>query len=247
MGLFSRFFQKKLLDTSLLHGASDIHCHILPGVDDGIQTEADALKALAIYKKLGYQRVVFTPHIMGEYPKNDANYLTERFRAFQELTPQGLELKLAAEYMLDDHFLDHIQNPILSFDGKHVLVETSYWAPSPIMDTQLYQLRLKGYEPILAHPERYVYMDDKKYDQLKKEGLLFQLNLFSLMGAYGDSAKRKAEKLLEKGYYNFTGTDTHRPNWLNRCATSFQAKKSVLEKLRPLLQNSTDLAAGQWK
>lgn len=248
MTFLTALFKKKLLDSKLLEGATDVHCHILPGVDDGIQTLEHSLEVLKYYEEMGYKRIVCTPHVMAEWNKNNTAFLTEQFNAFKSKTPKSIELRLAAEYMLDARFLDHLkEETLLSYDGKHVLVETSYLAPSPIMGTQLYELRLAGYEPILAHPERYVYMRQAQYDKLKKEGVKFQLNLLSLMGAYGSGAKEKAEKLLRMGYYDFVGTDTHRPKWLKRGVENFVVPKSTLDRLKPLFENSVALVDGKLK
>ena len=241
MAFWTKLFETKLKDTDLLEGATELHCHILAGVDDGIQTDADAQRAMEIYQAWGFKRIVCTPHIMTDWGKNNHASLRERFASFKELAPAGLELKLAAEYMLDDQFLARLEEPMLSINETHVLVETSYMAPSPIMDNQLYELKVKGFTPILAHPERYVYMREQDYKYWKSEGLLFQLNLLSLIGAYGSTAKKKAEWLLKSGYYDFVGTDTHRPKWLERGLANFAIKNSLFKLLPPLVKNTIDL------
>ena len=246
--IFSKLFKKKLLATSLLEGAFEIHCHVLPDVDDGVQTLDLALDTLDKYVKLGYQGVVLTPHIMGEWPKNNRSFLTPRFEELKKQAPSELQLKLAGEYMLDHLFLGHLEKgELLTFDGKHLLVETSYMAPSPIMDQQLYETNIAGYQPILAHPERYVYMNRTHYDKLKDRGILFQLNLLSLIGAYGSGAKKKAKELLDAGYYDFVGTDTHRPKWLMNGMNRFEEKNALYTQLAPLFENSIALAQGKLK
>lgn len=248
MKLFSGLFKKKLLNSGLLDGAVDIHNHILPGVDDGIKTLDSTLKALDLYSSLGFAHVVCTPHIMSDYPKNAPTYLTEQFEQLQASAKErGLKLQLAAEYMLDSDFLGHLERePLLSYDGKHVLIENSYMSASPEMANQIYRLKLAGYCPILAHPERYMFLDEAGYDKLRNEGMLFQLNLLSLVGAYGSRVQKKAEYLLHKGYYSFVGTDTHRSKWLQRGIDMFEVKNNILQGIAPLWDNNRLLISGKF-
>ncbi|WP_018109341.1 tyrosine-protein phosphatase [Bacteroides propionicifaciens] len=248
MKLFSGLFKEKLLSSGLLNEAVDIHCHVLPGVDDGVRALNSALEALEVYKKLGFSQLVCTPHIMSDYPLNEPNYLGVEFAQLEVSAKAiGIKLQLAAEYMLDSDFLNHLEaGPLLTYDGKHVLIENSYLSASPEMANQIYRLKLAGYSPILAHPERYTFIDEKGYEKLSNEGMLFQLNLLSLIGVYGSQAQKKAEYLLSKGYYNFVGTDTHRAKWLRRGVEMFEVKKVVLKQLAPLWDNNRRLVNGQF-
>lgn len=248
MKLFSRFFKEKLQTSGLLDGAVDIHCHILPGVDDGAKAMDSALEAIEVYSKLGFSRLVCTPHIMSDYPLNEPNYLVAEFAQLEiKAKALGIELQLAAEYMLDSDFLNHLESgPLLTYDGKHVLIENSYLSASPEMGNQIYRLKLAGYSPILAHPERYMFLDEKGYEKLAKDGMLFQLNLLSLIGVYGTKVQKKAEYLINKGYYSFVGTDTHRAKWLLRGVEMFEVKKKILQQLAPLWNNNRKLVEGQF-
>lgn len=246
--LFTGLFKEKLVNTGILKDAFDIHSHILSSVDDGVKSMEDALSALDTYKDLGFSHVVCTPHIMTDLPLNKPKYLISQFEKLKkEAEGRGITLQLAAEYMLDSNFVDHLNaGPLLSYDGRHVLVETSYLSASPMMLNQIYELRVAGYVPILAHPERYLYMSEQDYIRLKNGGMLFQLNLLSLLGAYGSRARKKAEYLLKNGFYNFVGTDTHRWKWLKRCTNRLELKKSMLAALVPLFRNNESLVRGEW-
>ena len=208
------WFNKKttLREEGLFEGFTDWHSHILPGVDDGIQTMEESLKVLNEFDKIGLRRVWLTPHIMEDFP----NTTQELRRKFDELKANwngSLDIQLASENMLDTLFEERLENndflPI-GDERNQLLVETSYYTPPYNMEELLDKARSKGYYLILAHPERYRYMEDKDYERLKNKGILFQMNLLSITGAYGETAKKKAQYLLNKGYINFLGSDIHR-------------------------------------
>lgn len=207
------FFKKRisLADSGVFKGFTDWHSHLLPGVDDGVQTMDESLKLLARYEELGIREVWLTPHIMEDIPNTTAD-LHRRFGELQEAYRGSLELHLAAENMLDNLFEERLmQEDLLPLgkEGKHLLVETSYFNPPMGLDDLLLRIRSKGYTPVLAHPERYVYMDDEDYRRIKAIGVCFQSNLPSLVGAYGDGVRKKAEWLLKEGMADLWGTDTH--------------------------------------
>ena len=172
----------------------------------------ESLQILSSYEHHGIKEVWLTPHIMEDIPNSTAQLRTR----YSELTTAysgPIILHLASENMLDNLFEERLQQDDLlpiGDDGRQLLVETSYFnAPYGLHDI-LKRIKSKGYFPVLAHPERYIYMGQKEYQQLKQLGVAFQLNLPSLAGAYGTETQRKARWLLEKGYYQYRGTDTHR-------------------------------------
>jgi tyrosine-protein phosphatase YwqE len=187
-----------------------------------------------------------TPHVMSDMPFNTKKYLSEKFEKFlSELKSNGVgdipEMKLAAEYMLDPAFVNHKKEGLLMFADKHVLVETSYMMPPVGFNKILEALMEEGYSPVLAHPERYVYMQMKDYEYLKEQGILLQLNILSLTGAYGRSATDKANMLLKRGFYHYAGSDFHH---LARHEISFSAKtlsKKQVTALKPLIDNNKTL------
>lgn len=207
-------FRKKqtLEESGFFRGFTDWHCHILPGVDDGVQTMEEALQILAEYERLGVKEVWLTPHIMEDIP-NTTQHLRERFKELQATYQGNVVLNLASENMLDKLFEERLEkNDLLPLgkDGKHLLVETSYFNPPMGLNNILLRIKAKGYYPILAHPERYIYMNEKNYQMLKSLGVKFQLNLSALMGRYGKDVQKKASRLQKTGMYEFIGTDLHR-------------------------------------
>ena len=202
--------KKSLLEAGVLRGWTDWHCHILPGVDDGIPTLEDSLAALRWYEAQGVAEVWLTPHVMEDIPNTPAQ-LQARFAELQAAYNGSITLHLAAEHMLDPLFEERLEAGELLPMGEVLLVETSYFNPPLDLDGLLKAIRKKGFQPLLAHPERYVYMEHRDYARLQDElGVAFQLNLPSLAGAYGPEVRKKAERLLAEGRYCRTGSDLHR-------------------------------------
>lgn len=213
----------------MLDGFTDWHSHVLPGVDDGIRTLEESLEVLEAYQNLGVRKLWLTPHIMEDYP-NETAFLRERFKLLQDAWKGTMEIKLASENMLDSLFEMRLEaNDFLPIgdEGRHLLVETSYFNPPYGMDKMLDGIFSAGYEPVLAHPERYSYMDKEGYRSLKERGILFQMNFMSLAGAYGETAKKKAEWLLEQDMVNLTGSDVHRLRLVKEMIARPVGKKSV--------------------
>lgn len=197
--------------SSLLSGFTDHHSHILPGVDDGVKKMEVSLQVLQRYEEIGIAEVWCTPHIMEDIP-NTTEGLKARFAELGAAYQGPIRLHLAAEYMMDGLFEERLeQGDLLTLgkEGNQLLVETSYFTPPMDMDQILFRIKQKGYFPVLAHPERYVYMCKERYKELKEKDIRFQLNLSSLAGAYGPEAKAKALWLLKKQYYNLAGSDLH--------------------------------------
>ena len=197
--------------SSLLVGFTDHHSHILPGVDDGVKKMEVSLKVLERYEQIGIAEVWCTPHVMEDIP-NTTEGLKTRFAELQEAYQGPIKLHLAAEYMMDALFeerLEHGDLLPLGAEGNQVLVETSYFNPPMDLDGLLRRIKQKGLHPMLAHPERYVYMRKERYKELNGNGIRFQLNLSSLAGAYGPEAKDKALWILKQGYYDIAGSDLH--------------------------------------
>ena len=202
---------KSLLSSGLLQGFTDCHSHILPGVDDGVQKLEESLDILDRYEALGVKEVWLTPHIMEDIP-NKTDDLRRRFEALKEAYNGSIRLHLGAENMIDNLFEERLEARDLltvGSEGNHLLVETSYFTPPYGFHDTLEKVKSMGYFPVLAHPERYIYMDEKEYARLKEMKILFQLNIFSLAGLYGKQTRTVAEDLLKRGWYDYAGSDIH--------------------------------------
>ena len=212
MGLFGLFGGRKesLITSGLLSGARDCHTHILPDVDDGVRTMEQAQEILAYEESAGISEVWCTPHVMEDVP-NATDQLLDRFSELRAAYKGPVQLHLAAEYMLDTEFEKRLdEKDLLTMWDDLVLVETSANIP-PYNLLDIFRNMLSyGYRPLLAHPERYRYMQMKDYADLHDMGVFFQVNLGSLVSYYGETARKKAEVLLEKGWYSAAGSDCHR-------------------------------------
>jgi len=194
----------------------DMHSHLLPGIDDGSPDMETSLKLIKGMMGMGYTKLVTTPHIMWDMYKNTSEIILQKLELVRDaVKAEGLnvEINAAAEYFLDDHVHGLVKNnePLLTIGGNMVLVEFSLAYPSHSLKDILFDMQMQNYQPVIAHPERYIYLEKNKdfYEELKDIGCLFQLNLLSLSGYYGKSPQILAEHLIKKGYYDLIGTDLH--------------------------------------
>lgn len=228
-----------LREAGLMVNLTDWHSHILPGVDDGIPTMDKALEVLKVYEEMGVSDVWLTPHIMEDFP-NETTALRERFAELCLEYDGHVNLHLAAENMLDSLFEERLEKgdflPI-GKEGTHLLVETSYFSPPMNFDELIDDIKSAGYYPVLAHPERYRYMTEKDYLSLKERGVVFQMNMMSLVGMYGETARKKAEWLLKKQMVNITGSDIHRLSATTRYLEKSPEHRDALESLLQIAHN----------
>jgi protein-tyrosine phosphatase len=207
---------------------TDMHSHLVPGIDDGSPDLTTSIALIKGLEELGYNKLITTPHIMGDMYKNTPDIINNGLNELtKELKAKGsrMPVKAAAEYYLDDHFnglLDK-EEPILTVQQKSVLVEFSFvYAPMNLKES-LFNLQIKGYQIILAHPERYQYfsMNKKMYDEFKQMGCQFQLNILSLTGYYGKAPQELANYLIAKNYIDYVGTDLHHFKHLEALRNSY--------------------------
>jgi tyrosine-protein phosphatase YwqE len=195
---------------------TDMHSHLLPGIDDGARDMETSLALIRGMKELGYQKLITTPHIIWDMYKNTPSIIYSKLDEVREaIRKEGIDIELhaAAEYFLDEHVEELLKkkDPLLTISGKKVLAEFSMAFPSMNTKDILFEMQMQGYQPIIAHPERYIYLQQNKefYQELKDIGCLFQLNILALGGHYGRSVKDLAEYLLGNGFYDLLGTDLH--------------------------------------
>lgn len=214
MGLFSALFPKGL-SLSDLPFETDMHSHVLPGVDDGFRTSEHSRKAVALLASIGVRNMILTPHIYPElYPENNHDFITARFMEEEPGLQDAsglIDFKIAGEHMVYEGFEDTFSAPMLLLPGRHILIEMSYAYESANIDEAIFKLVCMDFHPVLAHPERYIFYpsDLKRIRNLIDKGCELQLNLLSLGGYYGKGALVKAEAILEKGLYSYVGTDLH--------------------------------------
>ncbi len=234
MSFFSGLFNRSC--PLNLEGFVDWHCHILPGVDDGVRSMNESLEMLDVYEMAGIKEVWLTPHVMEDVPNTTA-MLRARFQDLEKAYSGKVRLHLASENMMDNLLLERLESrdvlPIGN-DGRTLLVETSYFNAPIKLNQTIETIKSKGYFPLLAHPERYDYIDSiSSYRKLREQGVRFQLNLMSLCGYYGPAVKDKAQKLLSEGMYECIGSDCHRKEHIEIiCDMKFS--RSIMERLADL-------------
>lgn len=202
----------------------DIHNHILPGVDDGFREVASSIEALRRMSGNGCREIIFTPHMNPDvYPDENEEHFREVYDAFKEQIPSelGLATGLAAEYMVVNGFerrcADHADE-LLTYPDGSILIEMSYYFRSRNLENAIFELQMAGLQPILAHPERYLYMADKlnEFDMLHDMDCRFQMNMMSLTGCYGRASLHILNYIKKKGWYDFSATDLHSLEQLDR-------------------------------
>lgn len=218
-GLFKKKTDENL-NLSILE--VDMHNHLLPGIDDGLETIEQTIEFAKEMMSLGYKKIICTPHILpGVHNNNPITILNKLKEVKQAFKENNIEIKIeaAAEYMVGNELQESIEKneKLLTFGDNYILVEMSYAYPSSNINKVLFDLKIKGYKPILAHPERYNYYlnNYEVFEDFIGRGCLLQLNLLSLTGYYGKPVKKAAEYLLKNEMYSFIGTDLHHRNHLN--------------------------------
>ena len=224
----------------LFEGLCDIHNHLLPGIDDGSKGVGMSLKMLEKFDALGIASVLPTPHIYQDLYPNTPTTIKNAFDLLTEKTSKIENPKVnayAAEYMIDEVFMKNLQSsmPTLLLNDEYILVEINFFSETTLLVAAGFTLLQNNITPILAHPERYhSILTVREYKELKNKGFYLQLNALSLTGHYGPDVKKKAEKLLKEGLYDFVATDAHNPQHLKTLQKLSLSKKQGIqwEKIR---------------
>jgi len=231
MSFFNKIFGKKEnkelrepINLSILH--TDIHSHLIPGIDDGSKTMEESVLLIREMHSLGYKKLITTPHIMSDYYKNTPEIILNGLEKLKEAIAKeniDIEIEAAAEYMLDDGFKEKLKaGNLLTFGNNYILVEMSYMTEFPNLSTILFELQTEGYKVVLAHPERYNYWHHTfhKYQELRDRDVYLQMNINSLTGWYSPESRKIAKKLLENDMIQFLGSDLHNEQYLNELKKS---------------------------
>jgi tyrosine-protein phosphatase YwqE len=215
---------------------ADMHSHLIPGVDDGAKDYETAFSCIAEMKRYGINKIYLTPHFQAHRYTNDEEDIKERFEKLKQKVAEqdlGVELALAGEYLIDDGFRKRLEEPkFLTIDGKYLLVEFSFNQSMMGMEELFFDMQMKGYEIILAHPERYIYLSESSslLNNLKEQGVYFQANILSFAGFYGKEVKQRAYTYIEKGWIDFIGSDIHNEKY-RKALVEFFEKSSNFRKI----------------
>lgn len=193
--------------------AVDLHSHLIPGIDDGTKTLDDSIQLILELKALGFHKIITTPHIMSDYYRNTPEAINSGLYLLRtELLKRNIDIEIeaAAEYYYDEYFLELLKTDnLLTIHKEYLLFELSYLTKPSGIDEVIFKIQTKGLKPLLAHPERYPFLKMADYTKYKEAGCLFQLNILSLTGHYGEQAMNNATQLIELGYIDFLATDLH--------------------------------------
>jgi tyrosine-protein phosphatase YwqE len=246
MSIFSSLFKSKpkLADANFVNPiTTELHSHLIPSIDDGVQKMEESLEVLKVMASMGYKKVITTPHIMGDFYKNGPENILPKLEEIRTALKENninIEIQAAAEYMVDDMLEEKIAaKNLLTFGKNYVLVELPFNEEPRNLKTVLFNMRVEGYRPVLAHPERYQFMaqQKEKYEELFQSGILFQINIFSLIGYYSPQIQKTAEWLIEQKMVSMIGSDTHGPRHLGVLQAAIKSYNYQKICALPLLNN----------
>lgn len=240
--MFGNLFKSRKPISNIVH--LDMHSHLIPDIDDGVDTFDESVEMIREMASIGYSQFITTPHIMGDFYRNSPENilpLLEELKTHLDQANIDVKIAAAAEYYLDEWFVEKVnkQENLLTMGDNFILVETSYINKPNIMEEVLFDLKTLGYKPILAHPERYTYMHHNfdLYRQLYNTGVYFQININSLCGYYSGTARKIAEELIKNNMVHFIGTDLHGKRHLEALKKSMQTKAYARLSSMDLLNN----------
>lgn len=245
--MFSIFKKKAtttLKDFSILR--TDFHSHLIPGIDDGAKSMEDSISLIGQLVDLGFENMITTPHIHNDYYPNSAEIIKDGLKNLRPaLSKAGLNLDFhaAAEYYMDEHFEELLENkvPLLKISKNLVLVEMSFFGAPPKLEDYLFKMQMQGYKPIIAHPARYSFFKGQvpAYERLKDLGCHFQINLLSLAGYYGKETMETAQKLIKNGLVEYLATDLHHQRHLDSLKAALDNKTFAKFVMDYEYQNAT--------
>ena len=213
----------------------DFHSHILPGIDDGSRNLEQSIAIVNEAKEAGFTKIISTSHYMENYYECNERDRRQLLKKVQE-NVQGIELILGNEIYITDNMIELLQNrQASSINGtKYVLLEFPLIATRPMNDKEvIYRLVENGYVPIIAHPERYPFIQENPdyLFELEEMGALFQSNYGSIIGMYGLKAKKTLKILLKNNLISFFGSDAHRPEQV------YNKMPKMIKKLKKIISN----------
>lgn len=193
-----------------------MHSHLLPGLDDGVKSLEETLAIVTLFEQLGYTKIITTPHVMYDHFRNTPASIRSSLDEVQRYlrdNDKGVVLEAAAEYYLDEYLMRLVESDaaLLTFGDGFLLFETNFISEPLNLNEFIFAVTTRGYRPVLAHPERYLYLHDnmERVEDLFNRGVLFQINLGSLAGLYSKKVQSVAGKLIDKGFVHLLGSDCH--------------------------------------
>ena len=236
--IFNLFKSKPTLKELIPEGFVDIHSHILPGIDDGAKDVTQSLELIKEMKKLGFSKIIGTPHTYPGLYENSIESIKGAYKKVKEKGIKDIDIDFSSEYMLDNTIIEKVRNKkILCLKDNYVLIEMSFIAKPIGLYELIYEIKVNGFLPVLAHPERYLFLENlKEYDKLKKFGCLFQANLLSLTNHYGKRVNDRLNKLISRNLIDFVGSDVHNTNHILAFEKKVELKN--INKLKNIIEQN---------
>ncbi len=194
---------------------TDVHSHLLPGIDDGVKSFEEAEQVILRLQSLGFNRFITSPHVHELY-RNSSEVILEKLAMLKEHLEKkniGVSISTVAEYSLDEWLMQQVEAKVkfLAFSQNHLLFETNFFSEPLILNDFIFKATTLGYKPVLAHPERYMYLlnNRNRIEDLLSRGVLLQLNSMSLAGVYGPDVEKMARFLIDHKFIHMLGSDCH--------------------------------------
>lgn len=223
------FFKQKEVIPDLFR--TDLHSHLLPNLDDGVKSFEQAVEVITTFMEMGFTKAITTPHIMSDTYRNSPETILPRLQDLKQYLVDkniSFEIQAAAEYYFDETVLDLVNEnaPLLTFGSRYLLFETNTLSEPMMLNDFIFQLKVKGYKPVMAHPERYQYLQNnlERVEDLIDRGVLMQANALSLSGHYSKAVQKTANSLVEHGLIHFLGSDCHTPHHARLLKETLQSK-----------------------
>ena len=241
-----RLFKKNKVSATKGQIKVDLHSHLIPELDDGVQSMEEAIHIIKEFVELGYEKIITTPHIMSDFFNNSEDKIKEGLAVLQaEIKERNIPISIeaGAEYYLDEQLYNRISDEkeeFLTFGNNFLLFETSFMNEPFYLKDFIFKVKSRGITPVMAHPERYAYIQTnyEHIDDLMNRGALLQVNINSLDGYYSKEVKKLAEKLIDQGKVHFLGSDCHNKKHLKVLKLAFERKHYQKALALPLLNNS---------
>jgi tyrosine-protein phosphatase YwqE len=237
------FFNRKEAIPDLFH--TDLHSHLLPNLDDGVESFEQSAQIIFTFMELGLTKAITTPHIKSDSYRNSPETILPRLQELRQYLAHHritFDIHAAAEYYFDEITMDLVSKnaPLLTFGDRYLLFETNTFSEPMMLNDFIFQLKVKGYKPVLAHPERYQYLQNnlERVEDLIDRGTLMQVNSLSLSGHYSRAIQKTANQLVENQLVHFLGSDCHTPHHARLLKETFQSKNFHKALNLPLLNYS---------
>lgn len=213
----------------------DLHSHLLPGIDDGARSWDESILLIEALKEIGFTHAITTPHIRPDHYPNTPELILAQKKQLQLLLVEkkiNFKIEAAAEYYLDETLMSQMNGStsFLTFGRNHLLFELNHLQEPFFLKDFIFKASIQGYKLVLAHPERYQYMDESRLEDLRDRGVLFQINTLSLGGMYGKPIQRIAERLIDRQWIDWIGTDCHHVEnlpWLKKAISNRHYSKAL--------------------